>query len=336
MKPIISRHLHRFLDIATRPADPFAVERPRIEGAGSHLPCEHGKKWRFTCPDCFGTQICVGHILFGTGCGNLINKYRAPFGDWCCSCFCKYYPDHPNAQGVITRIKPGEVLDCQGKRACAHGIKKGGCTTCNPRIQCDVEGCMERKYYPLVGASRVYHDKYCQRHFIELDPAGKDVGDRYRAERVAKEALEAHPFVVSVVPQRRMLCEGRFLKADFVVTFVGGMVALIELDGRQHFYWTKYFQPTFQDFLDQCRRDLNKETRARELWWSIFRISFQEYDNIPHWINVFAEIVKGGVRREYCSNLWLYRDVRNQEWIYHGIACRAEGTDSPRKKQRLE
>lgn len=71
-------------------------------------------------------------------------------------------------------------------------------------------------------------------------------------------------------------CYRRPLPFDFNVKFSNGDELLIEIDGRQHYEYIKYFHPTIADFKLQQKRDRIKDKYAAEHDVEFLRIRYDE------------------------------------------------------------
>jgi hypothetical protein len=119
-----------------------------------------------------------------------------------------------------------------------------------------------------------------------------------KAEKLLARLLSASPEVQTFV-KHRVKCfdiftqKYRLLEPDAIVTLISGKIAMIELDGKQHFQVVYWYGPP-SDLKDQISRDLSKNRHARDNGMSLLRIAYTEYnrDSIVGWVNKFIAAVQ--------------------------------------------
>jgi hypothetical protein len=119
-----------------------------------------------------------------------------------------------------------------------------------------------------------------------------------KAEKLLARLLSASPEVQSFT-KPRIKCfdiftqKYRLLEPDAIVTLISGKIAMIELDGKQHFQVVYWYGPP-SDLKDQISRDLSKNRHARDNGMSLLRIAYTEYnrDSIVEWVNKFIAAVQ--------------------------------------------
>jgi hypothetical protein len=116
-----------------------------------------------------------------------------------------------------------------------------------------------------------------------------------KGEAILRDLLDNHPDVESH-HKKALECfdkytnRTRMLVPDACIRLMSGALVAIELDGPQHFGpVTWYGEPT--DFVDQMRRDIAKNTTLQHLGYSILRIAYSEYNQIPFRVNDFISDV---------------------------------------------
>jgi hypothetical protein len=116
-----------------------------------------------------------------------------------------------------------------------------------------------------------------------------------KGEAILRDVLDNHPDVESH-HKKALECfdkytnRTRMLVPDACVYLMSGALVAIELDGPQHFGPVTWYGES-TDFVDQMRRDIAKNTTLQHLGYSILRIAYSEYNQIPFHVNAFISDV---------------------------------------------
>lgn len=90
----------------------------------------------------------------------------------------------------------------------------------------------------------------------------------------------------NIVRQKYIKIENREIFVDF---YIPELNTIIEYDGEQHTHWIKYFQSTYQDFVNQVNRDRCLEQYCKENNIYLLRIPYKDNNRIPEIIKIFFE-----------------------------------------------
>ena len=213
------------------------------------------------------------------GCQSLLTKHPAIAIEW-----------HPTANGDL---RPDNVSYASNRKV-AWKCHKGHVWTTTPGSR--TNGKTNCPTCNVNKAEEVLY-KWASKHCTGEQPIVKSYTKNH------------HIMVDPLTNKRRRLCP------DMVIHFHNGKSAMIELDGPQHFESVAYFGGGPTDLYDQIRRDCTKNNWARDLGYSVLRISYQEYDRVEEILDDFLkDALKGQTFR--CSNAALYnalRSVRSNE-----------------------
>lgn len=78
-------------------------------------------------------------------------------------------------------------------------------------------------------------------------------------------------------------------KKMFVDFYIPKLNVIIEYDGKQHYEFTSFFQPTYQNFVNQVNRDRCLEQYCKENNIHLLRIPYKDNNRIPEIIKIFFE-----------------------------------------------
>lgn len=79
------------------------------------------------------------------------------------------------------------------------------------------------------------------------------------------------------------------LRFDFAIYRSCGLVALIEVDGEQHFHQIKHFQKTQREFQKTQEHDRIKNSYCLAHQIPLFRIPYTEIDNVNSLSDILSE-----------------------------------------------
>lgn len=106
----------------------------------------------------------------------------------------------------------------------------------------------------------------------------------YSGEILCK--LELNKYNINILTQKRLYINNQLVIVDF---YIPELNTVIEYDGEQHIHWIKYFQPTYQDFINQVNRDRCLEQYCKENNICLLRIPYKDNNRIPEIIKIFFE-----------------------------------------------
>ena len=86
--------------------------------------------------------------------------------------------------------------------------------------------------------------------------------------------------------QYKLIINNRIFYLDF---YIPKLNVIIEYDGKQHYEFTSFFQPTYQNFVNQVNRDRCLEQYCKENNIKLLRISYKDNNRIPEIIKIFFE-----------------------------------------------
>lgn len=142
-----------------------------------------------------------------------------------------------------------------------------------------------------------------------------------KAEAWLQRLCDEHPAIEASVPQYPIQCidtfnggRSRRLVMDQLVILTTGHRCMIELDGPQHFGPVAWIPN--HDWRDQVCRDLLKNRTAKDLGFSILRISYEEYHEVDQWVDKFVEaVMPSGTNGQVfvISNAELYNGIRARD-----------------------
>ena len=93
-------------------------------------------------------------------------------------------------------------------------------------------------------------------------------------------------YYLNIIRQYKLIINNRIFHLDF---YIPELNTIIEYDGEQHTHWIKYFQPTYQDFVNQVNRDRCLEQYCKENNICLLRIPYKDNNKIPEIIKIFFE-----------------------------------------------
>ena len=96
---------------------------------------------------------------------------------------------------------------------------------------------------------------------------------------------------IKIEPQWKHPDEKYLFEYDF---YLPEYKILIEFHGKQHYEWIPYFQKTYHDFEEQCKRDSWKITLAKEKGIPLIEFNYKQLDNLS--LEQFEELVLKSIK----------------------------------------
>lgn len=93
-------------------------------------------------------------------------------------------------------------------------------------------------------------------------------------------------YYLNIIRQYKLIINNRIFYLDF---YIPKLNVIIEYDGKQHYEFTSFFQPTYQNFVNQVNRDRCLEQYCKENNIKLLRISYKDNNRIPEIIKIFFE-----------------------------------------------
>lgn len=149
---------------------------------------------------------------------------------------------------------------CFNTLACNSSIRGPLCPSCDQEIRSGISD----------------HEKYCFKNVIDIIKE-----NNYTLKAIQQYSLS----LINPYTEKR-----KSLFLDIVIVDENdNIVSIIEYDGKQHYEFTSFFQPTYQNFVNQVNRDRCLEQYCKENNIRLLRISYKDNNRIPEIIKIFFE-----------------------------------------------